>query len=62
MVVATSMNGVAGFRAHLAGLPRLRRRVDDDRPPKASHHHGEADHLAWLERPFAEALRALEER
>jgi hypothetical protein len=27
-----------------------------------THHHGEADHLAWLERPFAEALRALEER
>ncbi|HEX4189354.1 MAG TPA: hypothetical protein VHZ06_00055, partial [Marmoricola sp.] len=23
-----------------------------------THHHGEADHLAWLERPFAEALRA----
>jgi hypothetical protein len=27
-----------------------------------THRHGEADHLAWLERPFAEALRALEER
>jgi hypothetical protein len=27
-----------------------------------THYHGEADHLAWLERPFAEALRALEER
>jgi hypothetical protein len=27
-----------------------------------THHHGEASHLAWLERPFAEALRALEER
>ena len=27
-----------------------------------THHHGEADHLAWLERPFAEALSALEER
>ena len=27
-----------------------------------THHHGEADHLAWLERPFDEALRALEER
>jgi hypothetical protein len=26
------------------------------------HHHGEADHLAWLERPFNEALRALDER
>ena len=27
-----------------------------------THHHGEADHLAWLERPFDEALRALDER
>jgi hypothetical protein len=27
-----------------------------------THHHGEADHLAWLERPFDEALRALEAR
>ena len=27
-----------------------------------THHHGEPDHLAWLERPFAEALRALDER
>jgi hypothetical protein len=27
-----------------------------------THHHGEADHLAWLERPFNEALAALEER
>jgi hypothetical protein len=27
-----------------------------------THHHGEADHLSWLERPFAEALEALERR
>ena len=27
-----------------------------------THHYGEADHLAWLDRPFAEAPRALEER
>jgi len=27
-----------------------------------THHHGEPDHLAWLERPFSEALRALDER
>lgn len=25
-------------------------------------HHGEPDHLAWLERPFTEALRALQDR
>ena len=27
-----------------------------------THHHGEANHLAWLERPFDEALHALDER
>ncbi|MEQ4208573.1 CehA/McbA family metallohydrolase [Actinopolymorpha sp. B9G3] len=27
-----------------------------------THHHGEADHLAWLQRPFDEALRALDAR
>jgi len=27
-----------------------------------THHHGEPDHLAWLERPFNEALRALDDR
>ena len=27
-----------------------------------THYHGEANHLAWLERPFNEALRALDER
>ncbi len=27
-----------------------------------THHHGEPDHLSWLERPFTEALRALDDR
>jgi hypothetical protein len=27
-----------------------------------THHHGETDHLTWLERPFDEALRALDRR
>ncbi|MGI8868586.1 MAG: CehA/McbA family metallohydrolase [Mycobacteriales bacterium] len=27
-----------------------------------SHHHGEPDHLAWLQRPFDEALGAVERR
>jgi hypothetical protein len=27
-----------------------------------THHHGETDHLAWLERPFAEALESLDRR
>jgi hypothetical protein len=43
------------------GCPRIRtaHRGPEVRP-LTTHHHGEADHLAWLERPFAEALRALE--
>jgi hypothetical protein len=28
----------------------------------ARHHHGEADHQAFLERPFLEAERALRDR
>jgi len=33
------------------------------RPDHATtHHHGEPDHLAWLERPFIEALRAIDDR
>ena len=27
-----------------------------------THHHGEANHLAWLERPFTEALQSLDRR
>jgi hypothetical protein len=27
-----------------------------------THHHGQPDHLTWLERPFTEALRALDQR
>lgn len=32
--------------------------------PQASvtHHHGEGDHLAWLERPFQEAIQAIHRR
>ena len=29
---------------------------------RAAYHHGEPDHLAWLERPFREALEALHRR
>ncbi len=32
----------------------------DDR--RTTHHHGDADHLGWLERPFGEALDALAAR
>ena len=27
-----------------------------------THHHGESDHIAYLERPLLEALRVVEER
>jgi hypothetical protein len=33
-----------------------------DEPGMVTHHHGEADHLAFLDRPFAEADAALRER
>ena len=32
------------------------------RPGTTTHHHGEPDHRAYLERPFTEALRALDDR
>jgi hypothetical protein len=33
------------------------------RPPgSVTHHHGETDHQAYLERPFHEALAALDAR
>jgi hypothetical protein len=44
-----------------AGLERVRRAR---RYPEGhiTHHHGEADHAAFLERPFLEALAALGQR
>ena len=32
------------------------------RPGTATHHHGEEDHLAYLERPFREAQEAIHRR
>jgi hypothetical protein len=32
------------------------------RPGTVTHHHGEEDHLAYLERPFLEAREALHRR
>jgi hypothetical protein len=40
------------------GLTYIRERTRSYRPPVA-HHHGEHDHLAYLERPFHEAAEAL---
>ena len=31
-------------------------------PGRVTHHHGEDDHLAYLERPFLEAHQAIKER
>jgi hypothetical protein len=33
-----------------------------DRVGAVTHHHGEPDHLAYLERPFREAIAALRAR
>ena len=51
--IRTLVEGAREYVRHTA----VRR---DDRV--TTHHHGQADHLAWLERPFDEALRALDER
>lgn len=51
--IRTLVEGAREYVTHTAA-----RRSDEF----TTHHHSEADHLAWLERPFAEALRALDER
>jgi hypothetical protein len=51
--ISTLVEGAREYVRHTAV-----RRSDES----TTHHHGEANHLAWLERPFAEALRALERR
>jgi hypothetical protein len=55
--------GIRYIRTLVEGARDYARRTAVRRSDElTTHHHGEADHLAWLERPFAEALRALEER
>jgi hypothetical protein len=55
--------GIRYIRAVVEGAREYVRHTAVRRSDQVTtHHHGEADHLAWLERPFAEALRALEER
>ncbi len=51
--IRTLVEGAREYVRHTAV-----RRADQS----TTHHHGKADHLAWLERPFTEALRALDER
>jgi hypothetical protein len=43
-------------------LEYVRRTAPRHRHGAVTHHHGEADHRAYLERPFLEALSALRER
>jgi len=43
-------------------LTYVRERSTQHRPDRVSHHHGEADHLAYLERPFLEALELIRAR
>ena len=45
-----------------AGLTYIREGSTQHRPGTVTHHHGEEDHIAYLERPFHEAQNAVEER
>jgi hypothetical protein len=44
------------------GLAYIRNTALHHRPGAVTHHHGEADHLAFLERPFMEAREAIHRR
>ena len=44
------------------GLSYIRNTALHHRPGTVTHHHGEADHRAFLERPFMEAREALHRR
>jgi hypothetical protein len=59
----TDPDGIGYIRTLVEGAREYVRHTAVRRSDRlTTHHHGEADHLAWLERPFAEALRALDER
>jgi hypothetical protein len=44
------------------GLDYIRRRAPLDNPQRTTHHHGAADHQAFLEEPFHQALAAVHRR
>jgi hypothetical protein len=44
------------------GLDYIRHRSPQHQHPHVTHHHGEEDHLAYLERPFREAMAAIHKR
>jgi hypothetical protein len=59
----TSPEGLRYIRTLVEGARDYLRHTAPRRPDhRTTHHHGEPDHLSWLERPFTEALRALDER
>jgi hypothetical protein len=59
----TDPEGIRYIRTLVEGAREYVRHTATRRSDQfTTHHHGEANHLAWLERPFTEALRALEER
>jgi hypothetical protein len=53
---AYMLSMIEGSLAYLHSRPRYHP------PGTASHHHGEADHLAFLQRPFLQARTAIERR
>lgn len=57
-------SGAANYLLTLieGGLSYIRRRSPQYRPGSVTHHHGEADHIAYLERPFREAQEAIHRR
>ncbi len=59
----TDPDGIRYIRTLVEGAREYVRHTAVRRSDQVTtHHHGEANHLAWLERPFDEALRALDER
>ena len=56
--------GVAGNMLNLidGDLTYIREMAPLHAPGTVTHHHGEADHLAYLQRPFVEARDAIQER
>ena len=44
------------------GLTHMRKKALQHPPESITHHHGEADHQAFLERPFQEAISAIHQR
>jgi hypothetical protein len=44
------------------GLAYVRELAPRRSPQRTTHHHGEPDHQAFLERPFRQALAALQRR